>query len=108
MAERWRIRKGDTVFLLAGKDKGKSGVVLKVLREERRVFVQGVNLVARHQKPSAAFPEGGVHRREASVHISNVAHLDPDTGKPTRVGVRFLEDGKRMRYAKVSGQDLDV
>lgn len=108
MSERWRIRKGDHVILLSGKDKGKKGSVLKVLRETRRVLVSGVNLVARHQKANPQYPEGGIIRKEASLHVSNVAHVDPVSGQATRVGVRFLEDGRKVRYAKSSGQVLDV
>ena len=96
------------MILLAGKDKGKTGSVLKVDRESRRVVVSGVNIVARHQKPNAQHPEGGIVRREAALHVSNVAHVDPASGKATRVGVRFLEDGRKVRYAKSSGQVLDA
>ena len=108
MSERWRIRKGDQVVLLSGKDKGKKGSVLKVFRETRRVVVSGVNLVARHQKANTQYPEGGIIRKEASLHVSNVAHIDPVSGQATRVGIRFLEDGRKVRYAKNSGQVLDV
>ena len=108
MATQWRIRKGDQVLILSGKDKGKTGAVLKVLKEKNRVVVQGVNLLAKHQKPSAEYPEGGILRKEASVHVSNVSHVDPESGGPTRVGVRFSEDGLKVRYAKRSGKDIDV
>jgi large subunit ribosomal protein L24 len=108
MADQWRLRKGDKVCVLAGKNKGETGTILKVLREKRRVVVQGVNLLGKHQKPSPQYPDGGVIRREAPLHASNVAHVDPETGKPTRVGIRFLEDGRKVRFAKLSGKDIDV
>jgi len=94
-------------FCCLGKKK-KTGSVIKVFREDRRVLVSGVNIVARHQKPSVQNPEGGVLRREAPVHVSNVAHLDPVSGKPTRVGIKLLEDGQKVRYAKKSGELLDA
>ena len=102
-----KVRKGDDVMVLAGRDKGKKGSVLRVLREENRVVVQGVNVVKRHTKPSAASP-GGIVEREAPIHVSNVAHIDPADGKPTRVGFKFLEDGNRkVRFAKRSGEVID-
>ena len=102
-----KVRKGDDVIVLAGRDKGKKGSVLRVLREENRVVVQGVNVVKRHTKPSAAQP-GGIIEREAPINASNVAHIDPADGKPTRVGFKFLEDGNRkVRYAKRSGEVID-
>ena len=107
MSDQWRLRKGDRVCVLAGKSKGHTGVILKVLREKRRVVVEGANFLGRHQKPNAEYPEGGVIRKEAPLHASNVAHVDPETGRPTRVGMRFLEDGRKVRFAKVSGKDID-
>lgn len=107
MAEKWKVKKGDKVCILAGKDKGKTGTILKVLREDRRVLVEGVNLVTRHVRPNAAHPEGGRIQKEASLHVSNVAHVDPASGKPTRVGLRLLDDGKKVRYAKRSGDLID-
>jgi large subunit ribosomal protein L24 len=108
MTGKWRIRKGDKVQVLTGKDKGKVGLISQVLREKQRVVVEGVQLVARHTKPSAQNPEGGIVRREASIHMSNVALVDPEKGKPTRVGMRFLDDGRKVRYAKLSGQNIDL
>ncbi len=84
------------------------GLISQVLREKQRVVVEGVQLVARHTKPSAQNPEGGIVRREASIHMSNVALVDPEKGKPTRVGMRFLDDGRKVRYAKLSGQNIDL
>ena len=106
MAEKFKIRRGDTVCVTTGKDKGKSGQVLKVLREDRRVIVQGVNIVKRHTRPSMA-SAGGIVEKEASIAISNVAILDPVKNKPTRVGYKFLQDGRKVRFAKLSGEVLD-
>ena len=102
-----KIKKGDRVVVLTGRDKGKEGEVLKVFPQENRVVVQGVMLVKRHQKASARNPEGGIVSKEAAIDVSNVAHLDPTDGKPTRVGFKFLEDGRKVRYAKRSGEVID-
>ncbi|MEX2642460.1 MAG: 50S ribosomal protein L24, partial [Acetobacterales bacterium] len=91
---------------LTGRDRGKSGEVLRALPREDRLVVQGVNMVKRHTRPSAA-SQGGIVPHEVSIHVSNVAHLDPKSGKPTRVGFRFLEDGRKVRYAKASGEQID-
>jgi large subunit ribosomal protein L24 len=101
-----RIKKGDRVVLLAGKDKGKSGEVLRVMPKEKRVLVSGVNMIRRHTRPSQTGP-GGIEEREASVHVSNVAHMDPKDDKPTRVGFKFIEAGRKVRYAKRSGEVID-
>jgi len=106
MAEKFKIHRGDTVYVTTGKDKGKSGQVLEVLRKDRRVIVQGVNIVKRHMRPSMA-QTGGIVEKEASIAISNVAILDPVKNKPTRVGYKFLEDGRKVRFAKLSGEVLD-
>jgi large subunit ribosomal protein L24 len=97
-----KIKKGDRVIMLAGKDKGRSGQVTKVMPKDGRVMVSGLNLVRRHTRPSQADPQGGIKSREASVHVSNVAIVD-NNGKPTRVGFR-LEDGKKVRFAKSTGE----
>jgi large subunit ribosomal protein L24 len=102
-----RIRKGDTVVVIAGRDKGKKGEVLKVMPKENRAIVKGVNLVKKHQKPAPGV-EGGIITKEAPIHISNLAHVDPKDGRPTRVGFRILEDGRKVRYAKRSGEVIDV
>ena len=102
-----KIRKGDTVTVLTGRDKGKKGSVLKVLPSKDRVIVQGVNMVKRHFRGGQGQPPGIVDK-EASIHVSNVALLDPKDDKPTRVGYRFLEDGRKVRYAKRSGEVIDV
>jgi large subunit ribosomal protein L24 len=106
MAQKFRIKKGDTVCVISGKDKGKSGQVLKVLREDSRLIVQGINLVKRHQKQTVS-QEGGIVQKEASLHISNVAHVDPVSKKPTRVGYKFLKDGNKVRVAKRSGETIE-
>ena len=101
-----KIRKKDRVIVIAGKDKGKTGEVTAVLPKENRVIVAGINMVARHTKPSQGNPQGGIVRREASIHISNVAHVDPKTSKPTRVGVKMVKDEK-VRFARRSGETID-
>jgi len=101
-----RIKKGDSVMILAGKDKGKTGQVLSILKQESRVIVQGVNMVRRHTRPSAQ-STGGIIQKEASLHVSNVAHVDPKTREATRVGFRKLEGGRKVRYAKRSGEVID-
>ena len=107
MASKWKVKKGDKVVVIAGRDKGKRGEVLRVLREDNRVIVQGVHVVKRHTRQSASSP-GGIVEKESSVHISNVAHVDPKSGKPTRVGYKFLEDGRKVRFARRSGETIDV
>ncbi len=107
MAAKFKIKKGDRVVVTTGRDKGKSGEVLAVQRNRNRVLVQGVNLVKRHQKPSQT-AQGGIIEKEASVHISNVAHIDPKTDQPTRVGYRLLDDGRKVRFAKGSGEVIDA
>jgi large subunit ribosomal protein L24 len=103
-----KIKKGDKVQILTGKDAGKQGEVLKVMPKDDRVLVAGLNVVKRHTRPTQADPQGGIKTKEASIHISNVANLDPKDGKPTRVGFKILSDGKKVRIAKRSGEALDV
>jgi large subunit ribosomal protein L24 len=100
-----KIKKGDRVVLLTGKDKGRSGQVSKVLPKENRVFVTGLNIVRRHTRPSQGDPQGGIKPREASVHVSNVAIAD-SAGKPTRVGFR-TEGEKKVRFAKTTGEVIN-
>ncbi len=102
---RLKIKKGDQVVVLTGKDKGKRGEVLRVLREKQRIVVAGVNMIKKHQKPSAS-DAGGIKTMEAPLHISNVALLDPKEDKPTRIGFTVLKDGKKVRQAKRSGEVL--
>ncbi len=102
-----RIRKGDEVIVISGRDTGKKGSVLKVDPKRARILVQGVNMVKRHTRPSTAGP-GGVIEKEASLHVSNVALIVPKLDKPTRIGMRVLENGRKVRYAKRSGEVIDV
>ena len=100
------IKKNDTVVVLAGQDKGKTGKVLKVLVDENRALVEGVNMVSKSTKPSAKNPQGGIVKQEAPIHISNLSLVDPKSGKPTRVGIKVAENGKKVRIAKKSGEDI--
>ena len=101
-----RIRKGDEVIVISGRDKGKKGSVLRVLTDQDRVLVSGVHMVKRHQRQTQT-EQGGIVEKEASIHVSNVALLDPDGGDATRVGFRSLGDGRKVRYAKRSGEVID-
>jgi large subunit ribosomal protein L24 len=107
MAEKFKIKRGDRVVVLAGRDKGKKGEVMRVVRQDRRAVVSGVNMIKRHTRPSTGDP-GGIIQREAPLHISNLALEDPKDGRPTRVGFRFLDDGRKVRYAKRSGEVIDL
>ena len=107
MAVKFKIRKGDKVIVRTGKDKGKSGEVLRVLRDEARVLVQGVNMIKRHTRPAPGNP-GGIIDKEASIHISNVALADPKSGKPTRVDFKLLDGGRKVRIARRSGEAIDL
>ena len=100
------IKKGDTVGVLSGEDKGKTGKVLKVLKEKQRAIVEGVNIVTKSAKPSAKNPQGGFTKIEAPIHISNLSLIDPKSGKPTRIAIKVNEDGKKVRIAKKSGQEI--
>ena len=101
-----KIRKGDKVVVLTGKDKGKQGEVIGVFPREDQALVQGVNMVKRHERQSQT-SQGGIIAREAKVHLSNLAIVDPKSGKPTRVGFKMLDDGKKVRVAKASGEVID-
>ena len=100
-----KIKKGDRVVVLAGKDKGRQGSVLKVIPKEDRVVVEGINMIQRHTRATQADPQGGIRSREAALHVSNVAIVD-SKGKPTRVGFR-VEDGKKVRVAKTPGEVIN-
>lgn len=100
------IKKGDNVIVLAGDDRGKTGRVLSVQIEKQRAIVEGVNIVSKSTKPSAKHPQGGIVKIEAPIHVSNLALIDPKTGKPTRVGYKFGEDGKKVRISKKSGEEI--
>ena len=102
-----KVKKGDRVVVTAGRDKGKSGEVLRVYPSESRVLIAGVNIIKRHQRQSARV-QGGIVSKEAPVHLSKVAHLDPKNGGPTRIGFKRLEDGRLVRFAKKSGEVIDV
>lgn len=101
-----KVRKGDKVVVVTGKDKGKHGEVLKVMPADNRAIVKGVSLVRRHQRQSAS-QEGGIITKEAPIEISNIALEDPKDGKPTRVGYMFLKDGRKVRFARRSGEVID-
>ena len=101
-----KIKKGDTVYVLAGDDKGKTGRVLNILPEQGKAIVEGVNIVSKSTKPNAKAPQGGIIKKEAPIDLSNLAVVDPKSGKPTRVGFRFDENGKKVRYSKKSGEEI--
>jgi large subunit ribosomal protein L24 len=103
-----RIRKGDKVVVISGKDKGKTGKVMRILREEDRVVVEGINLVKRHTRPTARSPSGGILEREQPIHASKVMPVDPESGKGTRVRTKILENGKKVRIAAKSGAEIPV
>jgi large subunit ribosomal protein L24 len=101
-----KIRKGDKVVVLTGRDKGRTGEVIEVRPTENRALVRGVNMVKKHQRQSAQ-QEGGIISKEAPVHLSNLAVADPKDGKPTRIGFKILADGKKVRFAKRSGAEIN-
>ena len=100
------IKKGDTVYVNSGEDKGRTGRVLQVLVTEDRAIVEGINMISKHSKPNAQNPQGGIEKKEASIHISNLNLVDPKTGKPTRIGRKLDSSGKLVRYAKKSGEEI--
>ena len=99
------IKKGDTVYVNAGNDKGKTGKVLSVDPSKDRAIIEGINMVSKHTKPNAQNPQGGIIKQEAGIHVSNLQLIDPQSGKPTRVGHKVV-DGKKIRYAKKSGEEI--
>jgi large subunit ribosomal protein L24 len=101
-----KIKKGDSVVVISGRDKGRTGEVLRVLPAEGRVVVQGVNVVRRHTRPRMGDP-GGIVEKELGIHISNVAHIDPQSSRPTRIGYKYLDDGRKVRIARRSGEVID-
>ena len=105
-AGKMKIKKGDEVMVIAGRDKSKKGSVLRVMPAEKRLLVQGVNMVKRHTRSSMA-SAAGIIEKEASIHVSNVAVADPKTGKPSRVGIKTIKDGSRARFARASGEIID-
>ncbi len=107
MAHKLRLRRGDEVIVVSGRDKGRKGRIVRMQRDRERVIVQGANMVKRHTRPSAGQP-GGIVEKEAALHISNVALVDPKTGEASRIGYKFLKDGRKVRFAKASGEVIDV
>ena len=101
------VRKGDTVMVVAGKERGKRGKVLRVLRDKGRVVIEHINMIKKHQRPTQKLRQGGIIEREGAIHLSNVMLVDPQTDKPTRVGVRALADGRKARVARRSGEFID-
>ncbi|HWU55925.1 MAG TPA: 50S ribosomal protein L24 [Rhizomicrobium sp.] len=101
------IRKGDNVVVISGSDKGKKGSVLKVFPKDNRALVQGVNMVKRHQRQTQT-QQAGIVTKESPIQLSNIAHVDPKSGKATRIGLKTLGDGRRVRFAKKSGEVIDV
>jgi large subunit ribosomal protein L24 len=101
------VRRGDTVIVVAGKDKGKRGKVLRVIPEKSRVVVERINLIKKHQRPTQKLRQGGIIEREGSIHLSNVMLVDPTSDKPTRIGMRALTDGRKVRVARKSGEIID-
>ena len=106
MTAKLKIKKGDRVMVMTGKDKGKIGDVLKILTKKGRAIVQDANMIKRHQRPTQT-SGGGIVEKEASIHISNLAHIDPKDDRPTRIGFKTLEGGRKVRYAKRSGEVID-
>ncbi len=106
MSTKLHIKKGDTVYVNAGDNKGQQGKVLEVIVDKQRAIVEGVNLVSKHTKPNAANPQGGIVKREAPIHISNLQPLDPKTGQPTRIGRKKNDKGKLVRVAVKSGEEI--
>jgi large subunit ribosomal protein L24 len=106
MNTKMKLKKKDRVIVIAGKDKGKVGEITAVIPKENRVFVAGVNMIARHTKPSQTNPQGGIIRREASIHASNVAHIDPKDNKAVRIGFKMLKN-RKVRFARRSGEVID-
>ena len=104
MQKKFNIRKGDTVVVLSGESKGQKGKVLEMVTKSDRALVEGINLVSKNTKPNAKNPQGGIVKKEAPIHVSNLMLVDPATGKPTRVGKKRTEDGKLVRYSKKTGE----
>ncbi len=101
------VKKDDVVLVISGKDKGKKGRVIAAYPRQNRVLIEGVNMMKKHQKPNQLNPQGGIIEQEASIHVSNVMHIDPKSGKVTRIGYKVLENGKKVRIAKRSGEIID-
>jgi large subunit ribosomal protein L24 len=106
MQKKFHIKKGDMVIVISGNSKGQEGKVLNIVREKERAIVEGVNLVSKHTKPNAKSPQGGIIKKEATIHVSNLLLKDPKMGKPTRIGRRLNKNGKLVRYSKKSGEEI--
>ncbi|MGE0076970.1 MAG: 50S ribosomal protein L24 [Bacteroidales bacterium] len=100
------IKKGDLVYVISGESKGQQGKVLSVLVKDERALVEGVNMVSKHTKPNSKYPQGGIIKKEAPIHISNLMLIDPTTGKPSRIGRKLNNDGKLVRFSKKSGEEI--
>lgn len=106
MQKKLHIKKGDTVIVISGEHKGQKGRVLEIIIKTQRAIVEGVNLISKHTKPNAESPQGGIVKKEAPVHISNLLHVDPSSGKATRIGRRLNDKGKLVRFTKKSGEEI--
>lgn len=106
MQSKYHIKKGDTVVVITGEDKGTEGKVLSVVTKTDKAIVEGVNLISKHTKPNAKSPQGGIIKKEAPIHISNLMLINPATGKPTKIGRKLNENGKLVRYSKKTGEDI--
>ena len=106
MNRKFHIKKGDTVVVISGEDKGQKGKILEVFKEKERAIVEGINMVKKHTKPNSAFPQGGIIEQEAPIHISNLLVADPKSGKATRVGRKLNDKNKLVRYSKKSGEEI--
>lgn len=104
--QKFKIKKGDKVVVITGKDKGKTGEVLRMIPDDARAVVAGVNMVKRHKKPGRMGEQGGIIAQESSIHISNIAHIDPKSSKATRIAYKVLKDGEKVRVAKKSGEQI--
>jgi len=106
MSRKFHIKKGDTVVVISGEDKGQKGKVLEVFKQKERAIVEGINMVKKHTKPNSAYPQGGIIEQEAPIHISNLLVADPKSGKPTKIGRRLNDKNKLVRYSKKSGEEI--
>ena len=106
MRKKLHIKKGDTVIVISGEHKGQKGRVLEIISKKQRAIIEGVNLISKHTKPNAESPQGGIIKKEAPIHISNLLNVDPTSGKPTRIGRRLNDKNNLVRYAKKSGEEI--
>lgn len=106
MQKKFHIKKGDTVRVIAGENKGQEGKVLEVITKKDRAIVEGTNMVSKHAKPDAKNPQGGIIKQEAPIHVSNLMVIEPGTGKPTRIGKKINDEGKKVRYSKKTGEEI--